>query len=59
MPDGIEQKLVEWTAQGLTDKQMAEKLGVNPRTLAHWRKRLHIIKPSKMDWARRHYADYP
>lgn len=42
-PDGL-QKVADWLAQGLTDKQLAMKIGINPSTLYEWENKFPEFK---------------
>jgi len=47
--DGRRKEIIAWVAQGLNDREIAERCRVSPSTVRYWRERNGVLKPAKTE----------
>jgi transposase len=45
--DGYRKEIVAWIGEGLSDRQIAERVRVSPSTVRYWRERNGVLRTPK------------
>lgn len=45
--DGSRREIVAWVREGISDRAIAERLGVSPSTVRYWRERNGVVRPPR------------
>jgi transposase len=55
--DGQRESIVAWVAEGLSDREIAERVRVSPSTVRYWREKNGVNRPPRVPKPNRHRTE--